>query len=62
MTTCTECGATVPPGDAVCPRCRRPKWYTLRKVGICLVVMAILIVVIKLMVIAGEHTLNQWFG
>ncbi len=62
MTTCTECGAIVPADDAVCPRCRRPKWYTLRKMAICLVALAVLIIAIKVMVLTADRTLHEWFG
>jgi hypothetical protein len=59
VATYIECGATVPPGDPVYPRCQRPKWYTLRQVGLCLVVPAILLVAIKP---AGDRSLRLWFG
>ena len=62
MTTCTECGAEVPSGNAVCPRCMHPKWYTLKKMSICLVALLALVLLIKLMVITGERSLGQWFG
>jgi hypothetical protein len=61
VNTCTECGAPVG-NAAVCPRCRYPKWYTLKKVAICLFVVAALIAITKYFVSIGDRTLGQWFG
>lgn len=61
MGTCTECGAPVN-NAAVCPRCRHPKWYTLKKVTICFVIVLGLIAITKYFVSVGDRTLAQWFG
>jgi uncharacterized OB-fold protein len=47
MPLCTECGTRVVSTEGVCPRCRHPRWYTLRKVAICLAIVAALLVVIR---------------
>jgi hypothetical protein len=61
LTRCTECGAAV--GDAAtCPRCRHPRWYTLKKVALCLLVVGILIGLTKYLMTFGERTLALWFG
>jgi hypothetical protein len=53
----------MPSGNAVCPRCMHPKWYTLKKkMSICLIALLALVLLIKLMAITGERSLGQWFG
>ena len=61
VSTCTECGASVG-HTAVCPQCRHPKWYTLKKVAICFIVVVVLVVITKSFVLVGDRTLAQWFG
>jgi hypothetical protein len=39
MPLCTECGTRVFSTEGVCPRCRHPRWYTLRKVAICFAIL-----------------------
>lgn len=61
LNTCTECGAAV--GNAsICSRCRYPRWYTLKKVAICLLVVGVLIGFTKYLMMFGDRTLTQWFG
>jgi hypothetical protein len=47
MPLCTECGTRVASTEGVCPRCRHPRWHTLRKVAICLGIVAALLLVIR---------------
>jgi hypothetical protein len=47
MPLCTECGTLVVSTEEVCPRCRHPRWYTLRKVAICFAIVAALLFVIR---------------
>jgi hypothetical protein len=48
--------------QAVCPRCRHPRWYTAKKVAICLLGVLVLIAITKYFVSMGDRTLAQWFG
>jgi len=61
-TSCTECGAVIPTDRGLCPRCHRPRWYTLKKVSVCLLVVVILAVLIRYVVRSGDRTLSLWFG
>jgi hypothetical protein len=47
MPLCTECGARVISTEGACPRCRHPRWYTLRKVAICFAIVAALLLLIR---------------
>ncbi|HEV7601837.1 MAG TPA: hypothetical protein VGO49_16475 [Bradyrhizobium sp.] len=47
MPICTECGTRVVSRDGICPRCRYPRWYTLRKVAIFSGIVAALLLVIR---------------
>jgi uncharacterized OB-fold protein len=62
LTSCTECGATLGANRELCPRCHRPRWYTLKKISVCLLIIAILVALIKYAVVYGDRTLSQWFG
>ena len=61
-TSCTECGASRPPDQGLCPRCHRPRWYTLKKISACLLIVVILAALIKYAVVYGDRTLSLWFG
>ena len=61
-TSCTECGAAMKPAQVLCPRCHRPRWHTLKKVSACLLVVALLAILIRIIVIYGDRTLSLWFG
>ncbi len=61
-TSCTECGAEVQGHQTLCPNCYRPRWYTLKKVSACLLVILILAVLLRYLVGYGDRTLAQWFG
>jgi len=62
LTRCTECGAAVRNDASTCPRCRYPRWYTLKKVAICLLVVGLLIGLTKYLMMFGDRTLALWFG
>ncbi len=62
MSSCTECGAHFPKGRSTCSTCHRPRWYTLKKISICMVIIIILALVTKYIVMTGDRTLSQWFG
>ena len=62
MSSCTECGAQVHAGRETCPRCHRPRWYTLKKISLFLLVIVVLMGFIKYIVTVGDRTLSQWFG
>ncbi len=62
LSSCTECGAHVKDDQSTCPKCHRPRWYTLKKISICLLILASLAMCIKIMVTYGDRTLSQWFG
>jgi len=62
VASCTECGAYIEGDRDTCPRCHRPKWYTLKKISICLLVIATLMLFIKYVAVFGDRTLSQWFG
>jgi uncharacterized paraquat-inducible protein A len=62
LISCTECGAN-PRGDQVlCPRCHRPRWYTLKKISACLLIIVILMALIKYLAVYGDRMLSLWFG
>ena len=61
LASCTECGA-VSEGDQLCPRCHRPRWYTLRKISLCLLVISVLAILIKAIATYGDRTMSLWFG
>lgn len=60
--SCTECGAAMKPTQVLCSRCHRPRWHTLKKVSACLLVVALLAILIRIIVIYGDRTLSLWFG
>jgi hypothetical protein len=62
VSTCTECGADLPSDQDTCPRCHRPRWYTLKKISIFVLVIVTLMIFIKYVVVFGDRTLSQWFG
>jgi len=67
LARCTECGANIAPKQGLCPRCHRPRWYTLRKLSVLLLIVALLVVallaaLIKLIVEYGVLTLSQWYA
>jgi uncharacterized paraquat-inducible protein A len=61
-TSCTECGAVIPGDRSSCPRCHLPRWYTLKKVSLCVVVVVVLAILVRYAVQFGERTLSLWFG
>ena len=61
-TSCTECGTVMPPDQGLCPKCHHPRWYTLKKVSICLLIVVTLAVVIRYVVMSGTRALSMWFG
>ncbi len=62
LARCTECGANIAPKQGLCPRCHRPRWYTLRKLSVLLLIVALLAALIKLIVQYGVLTLSQWYA
>jgi hypothetical protein len=62
LTSCTECGAEVGGHQDLCPRCHRPRWYTLKKISACVLIIVILMALIKYAAVYGDRTLGQWFG
>ena len=62
LATCTECGAKILPNQELCPRCHHPRWYTLKKLAVLLLIIGLLMVFIKFSVEYGSSTLNLWFG
>jgi uncharacterized OB-fold protein len=62
LTSCTECGANVQGDQGLCPRCHRPRWYTLKKISAVLVIIVILMTLIKFLAVYGDRTLSLWFG
>jgi uncharacterized OB-fold protein len=62
LISCTECGANVQGDQELCPRCHRPRWYTLKKISACLLIIVILVALVKYVVMYGDRTLSQWFG
>ena len=62
LARCTECGANTAPKQGLCPRCHRPRWYTLRKLSVLLLIVALLAALIKLIVQYGVLTLSQWYA
>jgi uncharacterized OB-fold protein len=61
-TSCTECGAVIPSGRSLCPRCHRPRWYTLKKVSLCVLVVVVLAILIRYTVQFGDRAMSFWFG
>jgi hypothetical protein len=62
LTSCTECGADFPRNQDLCPRCHRPRWYTLKKLSALLLIIGLLVALIKYLVVYGDRTLSQWLG
>jgi uncharacterized paraquat-inducible protein A len=62
LASCTECGANIAPNQGLCPRCHRPRWYTLKKLSVLLLIVGLLAALIKLIVEYGVLTLGQWYG
>jgi uncharacterized paraquat-inducible protein A len=62
LTSCTECGANIDRNQLLCPRCHRPRWYTLKKLSVLLLIVGLLAALIKLIVEYGVLTLSQWYG
>jgi hypothetical protein len=61
-TSCTECGALIPSDRSLCPRCHRPRWYTLKKVSVCMVVVVVLAILIRCAVQFGDRIMTMWPG
>jgi hypothetical protein len=55
-------GANIPPNQELCPRCHRPRWYTLKKLAVLLLIIGLLMALIKYSVEYGDRTLSLWFG
>jgi hypothetical protein len=62
VTNCTECGAGVQGHEELCPRCHRPRWYTLKKVSACFLIIVVLMVLIKSVALYGDRALSLWTG
>jgi hypothetical protein len=61
LASCTECGANLPPNRGLCPRCHRPRWYTLKKLSVLLLIVALLVTLLKFIAVYGDRTLSQWY-
>ena len=61
-TRCTECGAAMEPAQALCSRCHRPRWHTLKKISACMLAVAVLAILIRYVVLYGDRTLSLWPG
>ena len=59
---CTECGASIRRDQPVCPRCHRPRWYTLKKISLCLLIVGALVLLIHYAARYADKTLGLWFG
>jgi uncharacterized paraquat-inducible protein A len=62
LTSCTECGAELRQNQETCPRCHHPRWYTLKKTSILLLIIVLLVALTKYLVVFVDRTLSQWFG
>ena len=61
-TSCTECDAIIPSDRSLCPRCHRPRWYTLKKVSLCVALVVVLATLIRYAVRLGDRIMSLWFG
>jgi hypothetical protein len=62
LASCTECGSNLLENSDICPRCHRPRWYTLKKLSVLLLIIGLLAALIKCAAVYGDRALSQWFG